>query len=210
MKRFLALSILTMFIAGCVATSVKPIKETYMFVTEDNVGIYKKDSKFSELLENVNYADSVLITGNTWMFYQVKLDTSFGFIDKSVVMPRHEFIEYRIKQDYVHAALSFPLTFRMKLEDEKNAWGRAQSFIGRFSSMKLQIATEYVLQTYNPVAPDVNFGYYITKTPIENELEFNVQCITGNIFALGEARTNERYLAYYISTGKLYPEYVNK
>ncbi len=75
------------------------------------------------------------------------------------------------EQTYLEKAKAFPLEFTIAKSEADEAWGRAQSFIGRFSSMKLQTVTDFVIQTYNPGSGDVNFGYYVTKTPMGEEVQ---------------------------------------
>jgi len=106
---------------------------------------------------------------------------------------------------YIEKVKSFPLEFTIPASEAEEAWGRAQSFIGRFSSMKLQIVTDYVIQTYNPPSGTVDFGYYVTKTPIGDSVKISVQCVTGNMFAWEDAKLNAHILAYYIATGELPP-----
>jgi hypothetical protein len=107
------------------------------------------------------------------------------------------------EQAFLDKANAFPLEFTVQNEDAEMAWGRAQSFIGRFSSMKLQTATDYVIQTYNPSSSGVAYGYHVTKTPLGKSTQFNVTCNTGNLFAMGDALSNAHILAYYMSTGEL-------
>jgi hypothetical protein len=107
------------------------------------------------------------------------------------------------EQTYLEKAKAFPLEFTIPKSEADEAWGRAQSFIGRFSSMKLQTVTDFVIQTYNPGSGDVDFGYYVTKTPMGDKVQITVQCNTGNMFAGADANTNAHILAYYIKTGEL-------
>jgi hypothetical protein len=100
-------------------------------------------------------------------------------------------------------AMFHPLKFTLAKSEAEDAWGRAQSFIGRFSSMKIQTATDYVIQTYNPVGSGINFGYYITKTPLGDEVEIEVQCPTDNMFSGKDADINAHIAALYIDTGML-------
>ncbi len=108
------------------------------------------------------------------------------------------------EQVYLDKVNAFPLKFIISKSEEKDAWGRAHSFIGQFSSMKLRTVTDSVLRTYNPAVLYVKFGYYVTKTPLEGDaIQIYVRCNTGNVFASGEAKTNAHILAYYIKTGEL-------
>ncbi|MHA1305140.1 MAG: hypothetical protein ACTSPI_15690 [Candidatus Heimdallarchaeaceae archaeon] len=107
------------------------------------------------------------------------------------------------EKTYLEKAKAFPLEFTIPKSEVEEAWGRAQSFIGRFSSMKLQTVTDFVIQTYNPRSGDVDFGYYVTKTPMSDNVLITVQCIAGNMFTGADANTNAHILAYYIKTGEL-------
>lgn len=97
----------------------------------------------------------------------------------------------------------FPLEFRASKPESVDAWGRAQSFIGRFSSMQIQIATDYAIQTYVPPDTRLMYGYNVTKTPAGEDVSFEVQCFCGNILGTGHAVRNAHILAYYMKTGEL-------
>lgn len=98
----------------------------------------------------------------------------------------------------------FPLEFTISRAEEEEAWGRAQSFIARFSPTRLQIVTPYVIQTYEPMGCSDEYGYSVIKTPIdEKNVLISVECRSGNILKKPYADTNARILAYYIKTGKL-------
>ena len=107
-------------------------------------------------------------------------------------------------------AKASPTAFIIDIIDEKDAWGRAQSFIGRFSSMKVQSATKNIIQTYTPTGTRPSYGYNITKTPVEDGVAISVNCLSNNMFENKEANQNAHVLAYYIKTGKLYPKYIYK
>ena len=106
----------------------------------------------------------------------------------------------REEQTYLAKAMPFPLEFTIPKGEADEAWGRAQSFIGRYSSMKLQIATDFIIQTYNPGSLS-GFGYYVTKTPMGDNVQITVQGLT-DIY-LASANQNAHILAYYIKTGEL-------
>jgi hypothetical protein len=101
--------------------------------------------------------------------------------------------------------MAFPLHFAIPNNEAELAWGRAQSYIGRFSSMKLQVATDYVIQTYNPESA-WEFGYTATRTPGINHALFDVGCQTGGTLGADEAEQNAHIFAYYIKTGLAPPD----
>ena len=103
----------------------------------------------------------------------------------------------------LNKALSFPLRFTVPKDQAGEAWGRAQSFVGRFSSMKLQNATDYVIQTYNPVGSNVAWGYQITRTPLGDRHQFDVVVVQGNPLSGSDGSTNAHIAALYIGTGEM-------
>ena len=121
-------------------------------------------------------------------------------------------------QKYVARANQTPLTFKVPKEKEEEVWGRIQSFIAKHSSMKIQIATDYVIETYNPLKielsdpewPGANFGYEAIKTPMGDEVEFEVKCFSGEPGGWYKwcADKNAHYLAYYALTGEVEEEVV--
>lgn len=115
------------------------------------------------------------------------------------------------EKDYIEKVKAFPLELTIPKTDEADAWGRAQSFVGRFSSMKLQTATDFIIQTYNPSSSDESFGYYVTKTPLRDSVQMNIRCNVGNQMWAPDAELNGHILAYYVKTGELpYPRLINK
>lgn len=116
------------------------------------------------------------------------------------------------EQSYLRKVMAFPLTFTISKADEKEAWGRAQSWIGQFSSMKTQMVTDYVIQTYNPFQPlRPSFGYYVTKEPVEDKFQISVKCIrvTPLLFKK-QSEQNAHILAYYIKTGEMNPSFISR
>jgi hypothetical protein len=100
-------------------------------------------------------------------------------------------------------ALACPLKFTMPSEEADDAWARAQSYIGRFASLNIQTATDYVIQTYKPRGNRVDFGYSVTRAPMGEETQFTVRCTYGNRYSRKDARNNAHFLAHYIRTGEL-------
>jgi hypothetical protein len=104
---------------------------------------------------------------------------------------------------YLEKARKQPLEFTVSEEKSDKIWGRAQSFIAKHSSFKLQNTTDYVIQTYYPTSGDAQFGYKVIKTEMNNGVEITVDCFTGNVFMQKDADTNAHILAYYLKTGEL-------
>lgn len=113
------------------------------------------------------------------------------------------------QEAYLRKVMATPLTVEMTKTEAVDAWGRAQSFLGQYSSMKIQTATDYVLQTYNPMGSGISYGYNVTKTPAGDRVRITVVCGTNNMFAGGDADRNAHILAHYIKSGDLsHPELI--
>jgi hypothetical protein len=119
------------------------------------------------------------------------------------------------EQAYVTKIMALPTDVTLSQADAVDAWGRAQSFIGKYSMMKLQSETDFIIQTYTSpddstgYATDNYISYNITKTPMMGKVQISVQCTTGNLTPLQESMRaddlalNAHILSYYIATGEL-------
>lgn len=100
-----------------------------------------------------------------------------------------------------------------------DSWARAQLFINKYASMKIQVATEVVVETYNPTEAG-KFAYSASKTPSGENVLIEIRCTSssklgytqyGPIHASAEymakrkedCATNEVIAAHYIATGEL-------
>jgi hypothetical protein len=102
---------------------------------------------------------------------------------------------------YIDRAMQSPLEFNVSEANIKNVWGRAQSFIGQYSELKLQIVTDYVIQTYSPKEHEIEYGYSIVKKPTQDGYQVVVECSCGNPYCTKEVLQNAHIVAYYIKTG---------
>jgi len=121
-------------------------------------------------------------------------------------------------QIYIEKAERTPLTFRVPKEKEEEVWGRIQSFIAKYSSMKIQMATDYVIETHNPTKTNASFnpkyGFKAIKTLIGDMVEFKVECVAGETdlekagykYNQMKADHNAHILAYYALTGEMEEE----
>lgn len=121
------------------------------------------------------------------------------------------------EKNYLKNVLATPLEFSVKNEEAEIIWGRIQSFIGKYSSVKIQIATAYVIQTYNTEYEE--FGYYVTKTTGLSATTFSIRCITeptpedlwtGGYDYSKQAELNGHILAYYALTNEVMPKFIKR
>jgi len=110
---------------------------------------------------------------------------------------------------YLERVMACPLIFVIPTDEAELAWGRIQGFLGKYSSMKIQTATDYVVETYNPAQSAVDFGYSIVRTPVEEGVEIVIRCVTGNMFCRREADLNAHILAHYARAGEIMPKFIS-
>jgi hypothetical protein len=96
-------------------------------------------------------------------------------------------------------AFSLQLTkFRLPKDQDPGAWARATQYIVNHSDMKVQTASDNLIQTYNPI-DGAKIGFTITRVPMGDYVEYDVVCMSPNMFVdrVGHARR----LAYFMVTG---------
>ena len=119
------------------------------------------------------------------------------------------------QQTYVDNIMARPLEVSIAKNEITDAWGRAQSFIAKYSDLKLQVVTDYSVQTYNSYRIFM-FGYSATKTPTKGGFTISVNCSSADSlnrttreWIEKDLNLNAHILAYYVETGELpYPEMI--
>jgi hypothetical protein len=112
---------------------------------------------------------------------------------------------------YVDRAMKQPLEFSLPKEQSEEAWARIQSFISQYASMKIQTATDYILETYNPHSEMVPaYAYQANRTPAGDQVNFIVKCFTDAALGVGkrECERNAHLLAHYAVSSELKPELI--
>ncbi len=111
---------------------------------------------------------------------------------------------------YLDRAMATPQEIVVEKAKSEETWGRAQSFVGRFSDLKIQAATDYILETHNPVCGPYGCGglcgFSATKTPAGDKVR-----ISGHPICDPDSEKYKRIGAlfrYYVATGEEPPEAV--
>jgi hypothetical protein len=118
------------------------------------------------------------------------------------------------QQAYIDKVMKEPLSVAVSASEAETAWGRANTFVARYASMKIQVSNDYVIETYNPTDGkgflDFNYGYSVSKVPVKDGFVFEVSGMSsGGNLAKGKTARNAHIFAYYIRTGELpYPELI--
>jgi hypothetical protein len=115
-------------------------------------------------------------------------------------------------RDYLSDAAALYATQPIIPESEiKDAWARAQVFLNLYGELKIQTATDYALNTYNPIQYDARCAFAITKVPIgDGKYKIALQCYTNNIFCGSKVNRYSQIAYYYILTGKIRPYLLNR
>jgi hypothetical protein len=110
---------------------------------------------------------------------------------------------------YLEKATSMPLNFTVPKEKAEEVWSRINVFISKYSSMKIQVATAYNVETFN--LPDcIHYGYSASKLQKGDGFEFTVVCLDGCSFGSQKNRPaqNAHVLAYYALTGEIMERFI--
>lgn len=112
--------------------------------------------------------------------------------------------------EYLKKAMDAELQFKIPVNEAKKAWKRIESFIKKYSSMKIKISDDTVIETLPPTRGMIRYGYRATQTASGEEMEIAVTCSFGNAFSREQANKNSHLLAYYAQTGELIAKCVEK
>jgi len=108
------------------------------------------------------------------------------------------------EEAYLEEAMAQPLEFDVPATESTAAWGRAQDYIAKFSTLKIQTATTDLIDTYNPAGPG-QFGYKVNRIQGHVSTQFSVDCFASDSHGAGVANRSAHLLAYYIRVGEPVP-----
>ncbi len=186
MKRLLALCVFAATVAGCSSTlnrKLEPRNETMVFAN-DSATFYKNEGNNrvtpgdrrkvvpNDTVRVISYSwDRVPFSTNyethsEYLIVQGK-DTSWvdtkDLITKSELQKRNANAEFqRLLQEEQAEFIANGRAVILPRNQSDEAWGRAVSFVAKNSDMKVQIATDLMIDTYNPTSESKS-GYTITR-----------------------------------------------
>lgn len=103
------------------------------------------------------------------------------------------------REAQLDVARQTPLKFKVEKAQSADAWGRAQSYVSQHSDMKIQMATEFVIETYNPTVWK-ELGWKVTKTPMPDGDQIEVRPFA-NGRTPNELADSGHVAAHFIKTG---------
>lgn len=99
---------------------------------------------------------------------------------------------------YKYSVVKQPLTFEVTKDKDEESWGRANYAASKFSTMKIQTASNYVIENFNPITQN-DIALKINRQPKGQNSVYEVKCITQNPNINKEIL--EKQVAYYIVSG---------
>jgi hypothetical protein len=123
-------------------------------------------------------------------------------------------------QAYLDKAIACPLIFTIEKDKIGEAWSRAHVWIAQYSDMKIQVTTDYIIETYNPTATDsfwlfgpaptfyTKYAYKVLKLEDQSEYKITVQCFSNQLYGEEARKNNAHILAYYIKSSELRPHLI--
>jgi hypothetical protein len=114
------------------------------------------------------------------------------------------------EQEYLENVMNAELQFKLPLKEAQKAWKRIETYIEKYSSMKIKIEDENIIETLQPTAGMTRYGYRATKKEIGEEAEIAVACTYGNAYTREQANRNAHILAYYAHNNDLIPKFIEK
>lgn len=104
--------------------------------------------------------------------------------------------------NYLRKAMKSSLLFTIPEEFAEIYWARANSFIAQYSGMRIQIANDYTIQTYDPIDTNSGYGYSATKIINNSDKKMIVACL-GYYQNHPEVRRNAHIFSYYVQSGEI-------
>ncbi len=96
-------------------------------------------------------------------------------------------------------------SFQVDDSSIKDVWGRGQSWIALHSKLKIQTATDYLIETYGTQASNYDvdtFAYRVVRSPLgSGRSQIDISCVAANMFYGSAAAVHANELADYMRAG---------
>lgn len=109
------------------------------------------------------------------------------------------------EREGLEKAMDTPTTFTVPADEADQAWSRAQVFVSKYAGMKIQNATDSLVETYNPTHDGVSerYAYKITRLDQGENVRIEVECFSGKSYDREQKDQNAHIAAHYIKTGEM-------
>lgn len=85
------------------------------------------------------------------------------------------------------------------------SWQRAQFWINKHSKMKIQTATDVLVQTFNPSSGAIQYGFTASREPLGGgKYRITLEAVCADLMKMCNPRTEDVVAAfnYYVATGR--------
>lgn len=147
------------------------------FANGDSVGVLRKGDTLTALAGH-RYVD--FITGGTVGEYLIAYRNDSGYVKWPGVFEAWEAV---------------PTHFTLPLSQDKDAWARANYYVGEHATMKIQVSTDYKIETFNTITDD-DRSFAISRLPQGDQVTYDVS-------AGGDDAYRQKHLcARFVRTGE--------
>ncbi len=102
---------------------------------------------------------------------------------------------------YINEVKSAKTSFVQPKSNADEIWSRGINFISKYSGMKIQNSSDFLVETFHPESSDLGTtGYKLNKLLNGNEVTFQIECLykrTNMKFTKEVCQTNEQILSLY-------------
>lgn len=209
MKSLYSLILLSLLV-GCSSDYQIAKTNPTPYTTGEEITLFEKPSEFARKLGTIPIDEEIIGTGRYIRWVETTYNGKTGFVLDNNLLTKAEAEKTKEERKYKKEVEDQRTVFFISKDKAEDSWGRAQAFVGRYSSMKVQVATDYIIQTFNPIGTEVAFGYSISKAPVDGGFEFSVKVSYSNMFTGSDAEQNAKVCSLYILTGKINPSFIKQ
>lgn len=188
--------LLALVISGCTATLSRTphaIKQYFIATTDAwvdtddgrEIPVAQGDTLLSTSYESIS---DMLVGSKTKYFVVYKGEKGFIMHVKATAYRNDQ---DKILPEYDYNVSQQPTTFTLLSPQDKDAWARANYYVANNSDMKIQVSTEFLIDTYNPTNLEEQ-AFTISRFPQSDKVQYEVK----------RGGNAPQECAYFIHTGK--------
>jgi len=206
MLKFFYFLIIVTVIASCASMNTIKYDIDEKVIVSNNEAKYFKylgsKSIGEEITENIpKYGDTLDATNYLWRgtmlgnYFIIKYQNNFLAINEN-------YLTNLTKIEALKMLDSIKTTFVITQNEDKDAWARANYYVTKNSSMKIQTSNDYLLENYYRKNQD-GLSFKISRLPQQDKVLYEVTSYSG----IGYDEIESKKAAYFIKTGKVIKDY---
>jgi len=205
LKFFYLLIIVTVIVSCASMNTIKYDIDEKVIVSNNEAKYFKylgSKSIGEEITENIpKYGDTLDATNYLWRgtmlgnYFIIKYQNNFLAINEN-------YLTNLTKIEALKMLDSIKTTFVITQNEDKDAWARANYYVTKNSSMKIQTSNDYLLENYYRKNQD-GISFKISRLPQQDKVLYEVTSYSG----IGYDEIESKKAAYFIKTGKVIKDY---